>query len=421
MVSLTIDFHPVGQGLFSSGEVSISGLPDFNYIYDCGTSSKQALLDAAIVNYQRNNDAIDMVVISHFDRDHISGLEKLLAHTKVKVLLLPMLALEQRLLIAFAENIPISSKYMRFLRDPVTYIMSLPNANVAHIVMVPSSSTEIDVRDSDISEENQREVLEGWPEGLSADLDVNNSDSTPKNVHQLKPGGRLTVRKLFEFVPYNDSSLAPINRHFVNKVKNKIPILTNGLSSASDVKAALSSLKSYYDKKYGSNSTSRNLISLFLYAGILNKANDMYVYTAQRFGKKIYFERHLSLIPKCAVLYTGDGYLNTAQRFDMLKNFLNNRRLGSIGCLQVMHHGAKGNWYKGLAKELSPSVSIFSSDPSHRSLHHPHAEVVKDFLPYTPIQVDKENHVRFSIWCSLTPHDLPTPCMDFLIASSLKL
>lgn len=336
MVSLTIDFHPVGQGLFSSGEVSVSGLPDFNYIYDCGTSSKQDLLDAAIINYQRNIDAIDMVVISHFDKDHISGLEKLLAHTKVKLLLLPMLSLEQRLLIAFAENIPIGSKYMRFLRNPIAYISSLPNAKVAHIVMVPSSQTERGVRDTDISEENQRETLEGWPEGLSADLDINNSASPSKNVHQLKPAGRLTVRKLFEFVPYNDASLAPVNRHFVNKVKNEIPILTNGLSSASDVKAALSRLKSYYDKKYGSNSIARNLISLFLYAGSLNKADDWCLSAIKKFGKNIYFERHMSQTPKCAVLHTGDGYLNTAQRFNTLKNFLNNRRLGSIGCLQVM-------------------------------------------------------------------------------------
>lgn len=393
MVSLTVDFHPVGQGLFSSGKVSVSGLPDFNYIYDCGTSSKQALLDAAIVNYQRNIDAIDMVVISHFDRDHISGLEKLLAHTKVKVLLLPMLSLEQRLLIAFAENIPIGSKYMRFLRNPIAYISSLPNAKVAHIVMVPSSPTERGVSDTDISEENQREILEGWPEGLSADLDVNNSASTPKNVHQLKPGGRLTVRKLFEFVPYNDASLAPVNRHFVNKVKNEIPILINGLSSASDVKAALSRLQNYYCKRFGNSSYARNLVSLFMYARTLNVFGNWCAYGVRKMGHAYLYERRFPFSSKNAVLYTGDGYLNTPQRFNNLSEFLGSNRLTSIGCLQVMHHGAQNNWHKGVAKKLSPAVSVFSSDPLHQSLRHPHAEVVRDFLPYTPIQVDQDHYV----------------------------
>jgi hypothetical protein len=63
--------------------------------------------------------------------------------------------------------------------------------------------------------------------------------------------------------------------------------------------------------------------------------------------------------------------------------------MSRVSCFQVMHHGARGCWHNGIAKSLSPNISVFSSNPEHKSLMHPHAEVVKDFLPYHPVQVDK--------------------------------
>lgn len=86
------EFHPVGQGLFCSGELfslcdtSISNPRNlFRWVYDCGTSSKRSLLDEAIdqaftapLCKQETEPTIDLLVISHFDKDHISGLPKLL-------------------------------------------------------------------------------------------------------------------------------------------------------------------------------------------------------------------------------------------------------------------------------------------------------------------------------------------------------
>lgn len=399
MVSLKISFHPVGQGLFSSGNIYINGLNVFKYIYDCGTSSTQQLLNLAIKNYRRSTDTdvIDMVAISHFDKDHISGLEKLLAYTEVRVLLLPMLSLEQRLAIAFAENVAIDSKYMLFLIDPTGYISSLPNVKIRHILMVPPSSAQASSRDPEMIGANQTDNIENWPEGLSADLEVNYSRSGPTNVHKLKPGGRLIVRKIFEFVPYNDASIAPVERNFANKVNSEAQILTNGLSSASDIKLALARLNEYYNEKYGSNSFARNVISLFLYASDLSKSHHLLMYSFARCAIVNSNQLFILSSEKKATLYTGDGYLNTAHRFNSLKKFLGNQRIDNIGCLQVMHHGSKCNWYKGVAKKLSPAVSVFSSDPSNRRLQHPDAEVVKDFMPYQPIQVDKDNGVTIAI------------------------
>jgi hypothetical protein len=63
-----------------------------------------------------------------------------------------------------------------------------------------------------------------------------------------------------------------------------------------------------------------------------------------------------------------------------------------------MHHGARGCWHTGVAKALSPYFSVFSSDPDRSPLKHPHAEVVRDFLPYGPVQVDKKQLFTINIF-----------------------
>jgi len=55
-----------------------------------------------------------------------------------------------------------------------------------------------------------------------------------------------------------------------------------------------------------------------------------------------------------------------------------------------MHHGAESCWYDGLAEDINPFMSIFSAD-STRKRGYPHAKVLRDFLTYSPILVDKKN------------------------------
>lgn len=62
-----------------------------------------------------------------------------------------------------------------------------------------------------------------------------------------------------------------------------------------------------------------------------------------------------------------------------------------------MHHGSRNNWYEGVAQELEPIVSIFSSNPRHRRFKHPHGEVVRDFLRFQPIQVDTRRRASITI------------------------
>ena len=76
----------VGQGLFYIGEINLSNRKTFKFIYDCGGNN----ISGAINQHITQDDVIDMLVISHFDDDHINGLPDLFNKvSKIKRIFIP--------------------------------------------------------------------------------------------------------------------------------------------------------------------------------------------------------------------------------------------------------------------------------------------------------------------------------------------
>ena len=83
-----LDVRPVGQGAFIRGQAEIYNAPPWSppsktirWIYDCGTDSKEEIIDASVYDLGASwpyKEKIDFLIISHFDKDHISGLPTLL-------------------------------------------------------------------------------------------------------------------------------------------------------------------------------------------------------------------------------------------------------------------------------------------------------------------------------------------------------
>jgi hypothetical protein len=91
--------HPVGQGGFHSAVVR-SNSGDFRYVYDCGSSNRDAL-EGELAAYirQQGNAPINLLALSHLDEDHVSGVERLLGGISVDTVLLPYLDLRERTLL----------------------------------------------------------------------------------------------------------------------------------------------------------------------------------------------------------------------------------------------------------------------------------------------------------------------------------
>lgn len=389
---LLLDWWPVGQGLFSSGAILANNRPRFNWIYDCGTSSKDSLLADAIAscNYRRSGlgfSRLDLAILSHFDHDHISGFSRLVQTSRIRVILLPYLTPLQRLVLALQQGVSHDDAEFGFYVDPVGYLKGLDGSDIGEIVFVLPSGPDDEPPHPPIE---PRPDLEGPeeppikfdedtpPEGAHGELFTTQANA---NVRYLRRGGVVSVPFDWEFLPYNDSSMLPkVTKTFQAAAAKLVQDILNVPTTRS---ATLDKLKKLYDARFGKWSKNRNIISLFVYSGPVDQSAILLWNASNR-----------ALGPlaggiRFGQMYTGDGTLGAGKQFaEFERHYRPGGRLARAGILQVMHHGAEGNWHSGLASLLSPEASIFSSDPNHKGYGHPHAAVLRDFWAFHPVQVD---------------------------------
>lgn len=436
-------FHSVGQGLFSSGmlvEPGVRHQPAYRWVYDCGTCSQKHHLNSAISSVEMQHGravsgkpVLDLVVVSHFDHDHISGLVSLLSKFHVRDLLLPYLPLWQRLTIAASEAASTGSALTRFLINPAEFVARLPETRVERILFATSGGQAAGPRDrgpdgparqlpervpdqpnDEISgwraETRTTEIPDfGWDADEEACLDLARDVAKRRDtsVEYLSPGAAIDVAGLWEFVPYNDAEFAPLA---TNSFRKTVSSLRDDLLQDKDTLArdnALNKIKATYDSTFKKTSERRNIISLFLYSGPTVRGSTCATLHSTHTGEWV---RHTcaASLPRAltrdgfgAVLYTGDGFIDTTQRFDRLRSYLGPTRVDRVDVLQVMHHGSRNNWHEKLASKFDPMFSVFCSDPSHKKFGHPHQEVLRDFWTYSPLQVDTHVTAQFTCHVSL--------------------
>ncbi|HET7611252.1 MAG TPA: hypothetical protein VFK29_05640 [Rhodanobacteraceae bacterium] len=398
------------------------------WVYDCGTSSPHALLEHALdrfaENYTAKKQFLDLVVLSHFDRDHISGVVDLLGRFEVDVLLLPFVPLAQRIILAFREGIAVDDALFSFFINPVGYLNGAGVRGVRRIVFVPSGNGEGPGPPEAGSDDPDSPRPERWPEHEDAyrlDFDsrpapddlfgaAGGSRGKIGSVSMLKPGSALRAASVWEFVPYNDETLAlQPGETWLGKARALRDELLREKQGEQRSKL-LAHLKDAYDEEFGTDSKGRNQISLFLYAGPVGASapdgcRGNYGWTFKgdppfiASGELIRGWRAADRPgERAGALYTGDGYLDTKARVDALLGFMGNARIGRTAVFQVMHHGAAANWTPGVASAIGPWFSVFSSDPNHRGYGHPHAEVLRDFWLCGPVQVKADSDAQIHVW-----------------------
>ncbi|WP_143106771.1 hypothetical protein [Neomoorella thermoacetica] len=105
-IDCEFQFHNVGQGLFYTGSIG-----DFRFIYDCGSlpmawahKAVSNYLDALTVDNEKVKPVINLLVLSHLDLDHVSGIDNLLCNTEIKIALIPYTSPLERLLLAVRHS-----------------------------------------------------------------------------------------------------------------------------------------------------------------------------------------------------------------------------------------------------------------------------------------------------------------------------
>ena len=415
------NFHPVGQGLFTSGVFQLEGAEPYWWVFDCGTYLKKHQVDLTkeldqlrhSVEKSRFNGKprLDMVFISHFDRDHINGLLELLVKFEVSRLVLPYIPLHLRISIAMEVRTSTFSEWQLFVIDPVKYIASAQNLNVERVTLVlPASTLMSDNQDILPNTSDDGVFIEPPPlrrptiveEGYLA-------GSYP--VEWLSPYTRFNIKDLWEFVPYNDSSLKPHASAPFQKAIGKLTATLLDTAYKGDRGAIKASMERIYNKTFGASPRLRNLISLFVYAGPINgSTNSRYTYNTSNeltsadwemlneIGYPYYW--YWFLLPARvsgpkSLLLTGDGSLSSSRQLEQLVDYLGQPRIDSIKVFQVMHHGAKSSWHDDVAGVIAPEFSVFCAFP-FGSHPHPHPAVEFALRAHGPVYC--RTGYGFTLW-----------------------
>ena len=293
---------------------------------------------------------------------------------------------------------------MQFFLNPVAYIAAIDNIEIERIVFVLPSGDELSPSSQDAAPQPLDDG--SWDlvfdeagatdDNREADLAIFRQITAGRgmSVAFMRRGTNFRVAEDWEFVPYNDADVArQPTAAFRKMVADHRADLLAGPTDARR-SAALVTLKALYDKQFGKCRVPRNVISLFLYAGPIRAGQQpraqclMHLRSGHRGFIGATAGQEGGEVGAAASFIRGTAILILGDASDRLVHFLGMSRIERLSCLQVMHHGAAGNWHPGVAQRLAPDVSIFSSDPRHKGFGHPHESVLRDFWAYGPVQVD---------------------------------
>ncbi len=193
--------HPVGQGFFYSGLIKYKDQEKFRMVFDCG--SKTAGAGQEEVDLYKDaeflkGNVIDLLVISHFDQDHVNHIGLLLkGGVKLKKLVMPFITYTERLFLVLKHVGGTSGYkaeddfYLRFVLDPLAALNENLDDDSEIFLMeggeekpIPDDDSELEPRNNDPENNETRFVF-----------DFVNNEKQELNVNEpifSKPIGRIS-------------------------------------------------------------------------------------------------------------------------------------------------------------------------------------------------------------------------------------
>ena len=423
-------FHPVGQGIFASGSVSEanpSSAP-FHWVFDCGAVSRAETLVPAVERYKDLvlDNYLDLLCISHFDKDHVNGLGDLLSGLRVGTVVLPYCSSLERLII-WARRRYIDNGYFQFLGNPVAFLLERADT-IERIIIVggpapddfsgglPDRSPDLDGRSGGGRDDGWRFNPFEWPKSVEEPIcDAKTIGAAQSCQTQLLHcstsfGGSAfptTQAAYWEFLFYHkpiDPLATAEIRIRVGKIilkirKEKPNIDVTGVLADERLRTKIKLAYARGLKATGQTDEDINSTSLCVYTGpqLDNlEGRDIAPPWPHSLigGTSLYYWHPHPITRKCALLYTGDANFKRSTNRRELQDFLTPRRWNEVSILQVPHHGSRNNWEVGSSHEFAHSHSVFCADENHMKFKHPHREVLLDLMGHGPVLVNK--HIGWS-------------------------
>ena len=354
-------FLPVGQGAFYLERFNF-GDNRINVIYDCGSQTDIKILEGEIrSNFEKDED-IEIVFISHVDRDHINGLEYLIKHCNVKNIVFPYIREADKWLISLdyfcnADNPSTDNFIYRFINNPVDALRSLGSNARLYIVLEEGYNQNISYNSNYV-------------------LTINSGSNALKEISDIE----MLQRIEWEYVPFNFRGKEKQQDFYgkltlcLNEVgipfsKDEINLIFQEWTN-DDIRKA--TIKAYKQVKGSLNSN-----SMVLFSGIKNKRivqRKIDLYCRCRFCDC--FEHFNRCMKANGCLYTGDYEAKGKHKWNDLKNAYD-KYWDYIGCVQIPHHGSHKNYNPEFASLNSYFVISAGCRNNYR---HPSGLVIKDLI-----------------------------------------
>ncbi len=412
MTSLTVTqkFHSVGNGTFKSGCVVRQDTREaFLWVYDCGSTSMTTLNRVLGAITRRGwPESIDMLVLSHFDNDHVNGVEEILRHCRVKTLVLPFSEWAQtvrEISVMGKKGTSPSTALMQL--NPVKWLASRNfDARVEEIVLIQGGTDTSPAPYGDDAPEPELRDFQQGDDARRFSQNYFSWGSAMSGVSRIRifrhDRSIQALNRDFEFVFYNaEKDFAALGlieqrsgqwyaKHsgsLLSDVKTDIQntIMSINLHQPLSTMPAgwRKTLKNCYEKHFGHSGKAKNNISLCMYAAPIRA-------TPCQFHVRNYAKKPTV---RLATLCTGDIHLTSSVISD-IQNHLGTQRWDRIGLVQVPHHGSQHSWEPGNAGLLAPAQFVHCASGTK---HHPHPLVQADLSSSVVHTADRKRslYVRY--------------------------
>lgn len=388
MTHFTRTFHPVGQGAFYS-ETHDSDNTRFTVVYDCGSQKDKAWLEQRVKSGLGSLD-VDILFISHFDKDHISGVKFL----KPKKIVIPFFS-DEELIILGLHNLVFGTQFQ------TSFISDLRQRYKGNLIEVSPMSDETFIRGFE-----NPEMFE---------------ESNGNGSRQIPSGTVVGLSKAFPvwiYIPFNPNLNKKIFQLFIQELtaaKLDIKLLQDYDSQY--VIDNLSKIKTAF-RKVGK----LNDHSMVVYSGpipVLWHGSPLYEYSQIRTAgnawtcpyhchRRNYWDNGLE---GSSCLYTGDIPLKDSKDNDngilrSVYSAMPQDLIDNISTIQIPHHGSSHNYHPVLKSfwdrssgemiESDRELTYIISAGESNTFGHPSWWVIGDLLNLDPvpnIQVVSENPI----------------------------
>lgn len=419
-------FNAVGHGTFFNGlALDRERNSSFSWIYDCGSKRTTRigheitrLLEWRLIWPKE----VDLLVLSHFDDDHVNGIEQLLNSTRVQTLALPYIDIGHRLACAASLSAdPCSASTAALQLDPVAWLQSRGLTGQVDTILLVQGGPR---GDNDPPVDGGTVPLPSGPadnQRLQRDSTDIDGTATSRLAGTAKAGGSTVAPRIVSWrhavsaqagnIPLeltffnatqpslfrNDANGGLIARRSrcptsVVQIDVEVIMRRYGLADLGGAprRGWRDALRTVYAKHFGNSSQQRNNISLCLLvrpAG--EKVGSCEIFTCR---ETLYStpRRRVSSINRAGTLLLGDLRIDNATLADMQAHF-GVVRWRDLGTVQVPHHGSLHSWQRGAAKLFAPDRFVHCVPDA--SAHHPHPSVDDDLSGHAVLRADYERGI----------------------------